>query len=109
MANGGSSLTALKLLPARATLWKIESFSRESCPTNIAIVGGAGPFSSFFRIQRDTLRSLAPRNRHNPSVVLLTPGPHNETYFEHDFLARYLGFTLVEGGDLTVRDPAKFT
>lgn len=37
-------------------------------------------------------------------VVLLTPGPHNETYFEQVFLARYLGLTLVEGGDLTVRD-----
>lgn len=36
-------------------------------------------------------------------VVLLTPGPHNETYFEQVFLARYLGLTLVEGGDLTVR------
>jgi len=36
-------------------------------------------------------------------VALLTPGPRNETYFEHAFLARYLGLTLVEGGDLTVR------
>ena len=36
--------------------------------------------------------------------MLLTPGPYNETYFEHAYLARYLGFTLVEGGDLTVRD-----
>lgn len=36
-------------------------------------------------------------------VVLLTPGPRNETYFEQVFLARYLGLTLVEGGDLTVR------
>jgi uncharacterized alpha-E superfamily protein len=34
----------------------------------------------------------------------LTPGPYNETYFEHIFLARYLGFPLVEGSDLTVRD-----
>ena len=64
--------------------------------------------ASFFRIQRDTLRGLAPHNRDNPSVVLLTPGPHNETYFEHDYLARYLGFTLVEGGDLTVRDRKVF-
>jgi uncharacterized circularly permuted ATP-grasp superfamily protein len=39
-----------------------------------------------------------------PRVVLLTPGPHNETYFEQAYLARYLGFGLVEGGDLTVRD-----
>jgi uncharacterized alpha-E superfamily protein len=35
--------------------------------------------------------------------VLLTPGPYNETYFEHALLARYLGFPLVEGGDLTVK------
>ena len=40
----------------------------------------------------------------NPRIVLLTPGPHNETYFEHSYIARYLGFTLVEGADLTVRD-----
>ncbi len=39
-----------------------------------------------------------------PRVALLTPGPRNETYFEHAFLARYLGIALVEGGDLTVRD-----
>ena len=36
-------------------------------------------------------------------VVLLTPGPYAETYFEHAYLARYLGLPLVEGGDLTVR------
>ena len=59
--------------------------------------------ASFFRIERDMLRSLAPGGSDNPNVVLLTPGPHNETYFEHAYLARYLGFTLVEGGDLTVR------
>jgi len=34
----------------------------------------------------------------------MTPGPLNETYFEHAYLAAYLGFTLVQGGDLTVRD-----
>jgi uncharacterized circularly permuted ATP-grasp superfamily protein/uncharacterized alpha-E superfamily protein len=64
--------------------------------------------SSFFGIERSTLRRLAPRNPDNPTVVLLTPGPHNETYFEHAYLARYLGFTLVEGGDLTVRDRCVF-
>lgn len=37
-------------------------------------------------------------------LALLTPGPYNETYFEHVFLARYLGLTLVEASDLTVRD-----
>src|SRR6185369_3817856 len=58
----------------------------------------------FFQSARDTLRSLAPAGRDNPNVVLLTPGPYNETYSEQVFLARYLGFALVEGGDLTVRD-----
>jgi uncharacterized circularly permuted ATP-grasp superfamily protein/uncharacterized alpha-E superfamily protein len=41
-------------------------------------------------------------------VCLLTPGPMNETYFEHAYLARYLGFLLVEGQDLTVRDDGVF-
>jgi uncharacterized circularly permuted ATP-grasp superfamily protein/uncharacterized alpha-E superfamily protein len=36
-------------------------------------------------------------------IALLTPGPYNETYFEHAYLARYLGLTLVQGGDLLVR------
>jgi uncharacterized circularly permuted ATP-grasp superfamily protein len=56
----------------------------------------------FFRAQRDALASLSQRN--NPRIVLLTPGPHNETYFEHSYIARYLGFTLVTGADLTARD-----
>ncbi len=43
-----------------------------------------------------------------PRVVLLTPGPYSETYFEHVYLARYLGIPLVEGGDLTVRDDRVF-
>ena len=58
----------------------------------------------FFRTLRESLLAIAPRGRENPRVVLLTPGPYNETYFEHAFLARYLGYTLVEGGDLAVRD-----
>ena len=36
--------------------------------------------------------------------MLLTPGPYNETYFEHSYLAQYLGYSLVQGNDLTVRD-----
>jgi uncharacterized circularly permuted ATP-grasp superfamily protein/uncharacterized alpha-E superfamily protein len=60
----------------------------------------------FFRAQRDALMNLAPCN--NPRIVLLTPGPLNETYFEQSYIARYLGFTLVEGADLTVRDRSVF-
>jgi uncharacterized circularly permuted ATP-grasp superfamily protein/uncharacterized alpha-E superfamily protein len=64
--------------------------------------------AGFFSTVRDTLRAAAPHGRENPRIVLLTPGAYNETYFEHAYLARYLGYTLVEGGDLTVRDRAVF-
>ncbi len=60
--------------------------------------------NGFFDTTRDALLALAPNGRTNPRVVLLTPGPYNETYFEHSFLARHWNFPLVEGADLTVRD-----
>jgi uncharacterized circularly permuted ATP-grasp superfamily protein/uncharacterized alpha-E superfamily protein len=66
------------------------------------------PLNRFFAAQRDSLLALAPNSRTNPRAVLLTPGPHNETYFEHSFLARHWGFPLVEGADLTVRDNRVF-
>lgn len=58
----------------------------------------------FFRELRNSLAALAPRNTEDPGIVVLTPGPHNETYFEHAYLAAYLGYNLVQGNDLTVRD-----
>jgi uncharacterized circularly permuted ATP-grasp superfamily protein/uncharacterized alpha-E superfamily protein len=60
--------------------------------------------AGFFAALRDSLAHWAPANGGTPLTVLLTPGHLNETYFEHTYLARYLGFPLVEGGDLTVRD-----
>lgn len=61
--------------------------------------------AAYFEMMRDTLRSLAPKHRSgNAGILMLTPGPYNETYFEHSFKARYLGFPLIEGADLTVRD-----
>ncbi|WP_395666910.1 circularly permuted type 2 ATP-grasp protein [Methylocella sp.] len=56
----------------------------------------------FFQAFRVGLSKLATRS--DPRICLWTPGPLNETYFEQAYLARYLGFVLVEGGDLTVRD-----
>jgi uncharacterized circularly permuted ATP-grasp superfamily protein/uncharacterized alpha-E superfamily protein len=53
----------------------------------------------------DGLKAMSPGDSNEESrVVLLTPGPYNETYFEHAYLARFLGLTLVEGSDLLVRD-----
>jgi uncharacterized circularly permuted ATP-grasp superfamily protein/uncharacterized alpha-E superfamily protein len=60
--------------------------------------------AGFFREAQSSLARLSPRGPDSARVVLLTPGPHNETYFEQAYLARYLGYTLVEGQDLTVRD-----
>ncbi len=60
--------------------------------------------AGYFRDVQNTLARIAPRKAENPRVVILTPGPHNETYFEQTYLARYLGYMLVEGQDLTVRD-----
>jgi len=51
-----------------------------------------------------TFRALAPPHRPDPTIVLLTPGVFNSAYFEHTFLARQMGITLVEGRDLFVHD-----
>ncbi len=57
----------------------------------------------FFIALQSMLKSLAP-GRDTPRIGLLSPGPASRTYFEDAYLARYLGYTLVEGGDLAVRD-----
>jgi uncharacterized circularly permuted ATP-grasp superfamily protein/uncharacterized alpha-E superfamily protein len=66
--------------------------------------------ASGFRRLLDTITRAAPRPEPGDALrtVLLTPGPYNETYFEHAYLARYLGLPLVEGGDLTVREDRVF-
>jgi uncharacterized circularly permuted ATP-grasp superfamily protein/uncharacterized alpha-E superfamily protein len=60
--------------------------------------------ANFFRTSRHALNRLSPREGEEPNIVLLSPGPANEAYFEHAYLANYLGYTLVEGSDLTVRN-----
>jgi len=58
----------------------------------------------YFRRLRSALLALAPNPDERPNMVLLTPGPGSETYFEHNYLASYLGCSLVQGDDLTVLD-----
>ncbi len=58
----------------------------------------------FFQNMRASLASHAPQGADDPRVVILTPGPFNETYFEHAYLANYLGYSLAQGHDLTMRD-----
>lgn len=58
----------------------------------------------FFMTMQSTLKSLANRYRENPRIAIWSKGPKSRAYFEDAFLARYLGYTLVEGDDLAVRD-----
>lgn len=56
----------------------------------------------------EALRAGAPAGAADPTIVVLTPGVHNSAYFEHSFLARQMGVTLVEGRDLVCRDGMVF-
>jgi uncharacterized circularly permuted ATP-grasp superfamily protein/uncharacterized alpha-E superfamily protein len=58
--------------------------------------------SGFFNRLRESLARFGDDDG-PPLVVVLTPGPFNETYFEHAYLARHMGLPLVQGQDLTVR------
>lgn len=60
--------------------------------------------AGFFRAFRDALTAMAGDGTGSGRVAILTPGQHNETYFEHAYIARYLGFMLLEGEDLTIQD-----
>ncbi|CUH65234.1 hypothetical protein TG4357_01748 [Thalassovita gelatinovora] len=56
--------------------------------------------AGFFRRFRDALRGMSDGD----TLAILTPGPNNDAYFEHVFIARYLGLMLLEGEDLTVHN-----
>jgi uncharacterized circularly permuted ATP-grasp superfamily protein/uncharacterized alpha-E superfamily protein len=60
--------------------------------------------SPYFSQLQETVDALGNNSNENPNVVFLTPGPGNETYFEHVYLSSNLGYTLVQGNDLLVRD-----
>ena len=101
MDAGGYWPTGHNRLPAPVTHCKTEPLFRTCFPESFR-TSNVRRLASFFRTQRETFFALAQSDQ--PRAVLLTPGPYNETYFEHSYLARYLGFTLAEGADLTVRD-----
>ena len=99
-ANGGCWPIARKRLRAAAMRWRTAPSSPMFCLISSArrMYCALPHFSA-----RNAKRSRNLAQRDNPRIVLLTPGPLNETYFEHSYIARYLGFTLVQGADLTVR------
>lgn len=64
--------------------------------------GNVHRLAGFFRAFRDRLTAI--NKIPGARTAILTPGPTNETYFEHAYIARYLGMMLIEGEDLTVQD-----
>ncbi len=58
--------------------------------------------AGFFRAFRDALAALNPVG--GGRVGILTAGPGGANYFEHAYLARYLGFMLFEGEDIAVEN-----
>ena len=64
--------------------------------------------AGFFMKLREPLGFARRAATRSPHVVLLSPGPSSPTYFEDAYLSRYLGYSLVEGEDLTVRDNRVF-
>ena len=62
----------------------------------------------FFDLWQDALQRLAPPERGDPAVALLTRGTHHPRWFEDMLLSRELSCALVECGDLTVRGGVLF-
>jgi uncharacterized circularly permuted ATP-grasp superfamily protein/uncharacterized alpha-E superfamily protein len=71
---------------------------------NLHRESGVERLAGFFRSIRAGVAAAAPEGVDDPRVVILTPGPLSETYFEHAYLASYLGYALVEGRDLVVNN-----
>ncbi|MGO8871777.1 MAG: circularly permuted type 2 ATP-grasp protein [Acidimicrobiales bacterium] len=71
---------------------------------NLHRESGVERLAGFFRSIRSGIASVAPEGVEEARVVILTPGPLSETYFEHAYLASYLGYPLVEGSDLVVHN-----
>ncbi len=62
------------------------------------------PIENYGRVLRKTLTELAPKEKSDPCIVLLTPGVYNSAFYEHMFLAREMGVELVQGQDMLVHN-----
>ncbi|MDA3875199.1 MAG: circularly permuted type 2 ATP-grasp protein [Kiritimatiellae bacterium] len=101
--------------------WILEDRTQAPSGSGIAlesrtIMGGVFPqmlsqmqvrrLAPYFRKLRESMLSMYQGRPLEPRVVLMTPGPYSSSYFEHAYLAAYLGYTLVQGSDLLVRNGA---
>ncbi len=58
--------------------------------------------AGFFKGFREALTNM--KDGDETGLAILSPGPMTDTYYEHAYIARYLGLTLLEGEDLTVEN-----
>jgi len=99
------------------TWWVISDLVEAPSVTGFAIenrIAMAGVFQHFFATAnihrlagffKDFQRALYDLKGNAPGeIALLSPGPMNQNYAEHAYMARYLGLLLVEGEDLIVQD-----
>ena len=110
-ASGGCCKTGSMRPPASATRCKTARSCAGRCRESYHARAGAEPAGFFPELSRARSLELAAGaspGGEEPRIVLLTPGPANETYFEHAYLARHFGYPLVEGADLTTRDRQVF-
>ena len=98
---GGSSAIARRRRPGAGYALENRVVSSQCLPELFA-ERNVRRLASFFRAFSERFLSLSGRDQ--PQAVFLSPGPSKQNYFEHAYLARYLGFSVVEGSDLTVRD-----
>ncbi|MCB0881447.1 MAG: circularly permuted type 2 ATP-grasp protein [Thermoleophilia bacterium] len=76
--------------------------------TDVSSATPIARLSPFFAALRQALTDAAPAAAADPRVVVLSPGPLSETAYDQALLAATLGFPLVQGSDLTVRDGRVF-
>ncbi len=102
-ASSGPSATGPRPPRDSATPWSTGPSSRGSCPTSTASPAwSAWPGSS--APSGPGWRRWRPRGSTNPGWSSSRRDLLSETYFEHAYLASYLGYPLVEGRDLVVNN-----
>ena len=60
------------------------------------------PLDDLLETLAETLRAAAPEGVEDPTVVVLTDGPRNSAWYEHERIAEALSIPLVRLSDLTV-------
>jgi len=92
MASGGCLADRTQAPSGAGYAWENRTVVSRFSPRQ-SVTATSSAWAAFSGRQREMLFHLAPAGRSHPTIVFLTPGPQNETYFEHAYLGRHLGFS----------------